>query len=519
MNVYIHGATLPAHNASPIRSPKRQRINHVTCNSASSHPHIAVLGAGAAGLTAAYFAAEPGVRVTLIEKTPEAGKKILISGGTRCNVLPGSVDPATDYFTESSASALRSIFSRWSLDDCRDWISDPNQVGIELAYEEQTNKLFPSSNKAKEVRDRLVAACKRRGVIFMPSTAIMDLQLANYNAHTSKGNSTRPRWECILNNTGDTSSKITVTADHVILATGGKSFPTLGTIGTGYEILKRLGHSLHAPYAALTPLLGNHPGGEQLPGLSMYTAELSVKQPKIRINIRDTTNCSTVLSSGDDSRTASKNSKTKPRMQAKRNHQPKTLTAERTALLLTHRGFSGPSAMDLSHYFSMAEERDAPAPKLLISWIKDMDTQAWEKAFTDVGGNGGVLVLNILKRHGVPARLADALCVHAGVLPGRTLPELRKEERIRLLEALNAFELQVTGHEGYPKAEVTGGGVPLNELNCATMESKIAPGLHICGELCDVHGRIGGFNFYWAWCSGRLAGLGAAKAALAVVEE
>ncbi len=493
MRVHINRPTLQPHHASS--GNKRQRIL-IICHASN---HIAIVGAGAAGLTAAYFAAESNACVTLIEKTPEAGKKILISGGTRCNVLPGSVDPATDYFTESSASALRSIFSRWSLDDCKDWISDPNQVGIELAYEEETNKLFPASNEAKEVRDRLVSACKRRGVVFMPSTAIEHLQLVNSTALDAKETASKPLWECSLVQASSTgNSKIKLTADRIILATGGKSFPALGTIGTGYEILKKLGHSLHDPYAALTPLLGNHPGRQQLPGLSVYNAELSIKQPKI------------VDENGLSSNSGG--AKSSRKKSSKANKGPKTLTAERTALLMTHRGFSGPAAMDLSHYFSMAEERNDPAPKLLISWIKEMGRKVWEQALTDNGGSGGVLVVSILKRQGVPARLADALCAQAGVASGRKLPELRKEERIKLLDALTACALEVTGHEGYPKAEVTGGGVPLNELNCATMESKVAPGVHICGELCDVHGRIGGFNFYWAWCSGRLAGLGAAAA-------
>jgi predicted flavoprotein YhiN len=118
----------------------------------------------------------------------------------------------------------------------------------------------------------------------------------------------------------------------------------------------------------------------------------------------------------------------------------------------------------------------------------------------------------LLRRHGVRERLADALCAQAGV-EGRRMCELKKGERQALLVLLTAYPLPVAGHEGYKKAEVTGGGVPLSEVDCRSMESRVLPGLHLCGEVLDVFGRIGGFNFYWAWCSGRLAGLGAAGAA------
>lgn len=465
--------------AFSARPSKRIRLTPVTCS--AEKPHVAVVGGGAAGLAAAYFAADSGAQVTVLEKNADPGKKILISGGTRCNILPAAVDLATDYFTESSTSALRSIFSRWSLEDCEQWLSDPSQIGIELSLEEETQKLFPASNDAKEVRDRLVDACKQRGVTFIPSAALVDL--APSTSTDSKGT-----WACIYDNGAPGNRKI-LEADRVIMATGGKSFPALGTIGTGYEILRRLGHTLHSPYAALTPLLGRHPGAEQLPGLSIYTAQLSLAE------------------SGSSGNTKSGGKK-------KGRNRPKSHTAERTALLLTHRGFSGPAAMDLAHFYSMAQERGQTLPQFSVSWIQDMDKATWEQELTSLaaakGGGGASPVTSVLRRHGVPARLADALCAQANIPVGRKLSEMRKEEKSGLLEALTACTLDVTGHEGYPKAEVTGGGVPLNHLDCAVMESRVLPGVHVCGELCDVHGRIGGFNFYWAWCSGRLAGIGAA---------
>ena len=120
--------------------------------------------------------------------------------------------------------------------------------------------------------------------------------------------------------------------------------------------------------------------------------------------------------------------------------------------------------------------------------------------------SGRGTVLNRLKEW-LPARLAESLCAECN-LNARNCSELRREERLNLLEKLVSYPLEVSGNEGYRKAEVTGGGVPLEEINTGNMESKILPGLYLCGELVDVFGRIGGFNFYWAWVSGRLAGKG-----------
>jgi hypothetical protein len=407
--------------------------------------------------------------VVVLEKNDEAGRKILISGGTRCNVLPASVDLSTDYFTESSASALRAAFSGWTLAECQQWLQDPAQVGIELALEEDTNKLFPASNSAKDVRDRLVSACRRRGVSFVHGAALAGLR-------RREGGGGGWRGSFRMSGRGE----VEIDAERVVLATGGRSFPSLGAEGTGFRLCEAHGHTLHPVYPALTPLLGGHPGGQQLAGISVYDAQLSV-------------------AGGKETRRAT-------RAAAGR-------TSQRSALLLTHRGWSGPAVLDLSHNLVMAQERGLPPPALNIRWARGMDRAAWEAVLGPAAGGGGAAAAGVLRRHGLPARLADALCAEAGLPAGRKVSEMRKAERAALLAALTEYRLPASGHEGYAKAEVTGGGVPLNELDCATLESRKMEGVHVCGELCDVHGRIGGFNFFWAWCSGRSAGLGAAAAA------
>lgn len=430
---------------------------------------VAVVGGGAAGLTAAYFAAEAGAKVVLLERNREPGKKITISGGTRCNVLPKTFDPSIDFFTESSTSALRAVFSQWSLSECKKWLSDKEGIGIPLKLEEETGKLFPVSNSAVEVRDKLVESCVRRNVRFMKESSFTDLYSTTHDGENV--------WDCHM------ASKDPVRARRVILATGGLSFPKLGGTGVGYTVLQQLGHKVRPPYPALVPLLGRHPGGDQLPGISVQNASAKI------------------LKSGRDG----KSSKSYKKLRSK------SQTAERNALLLTHRGYSGPAILDLSHYIILALERGHSAPNLKINWVRDLETEDWEQLLSTRTGRAGVAgVASLLRGRGLPARLVDALCAEAQLPLGRKLSELRKEERVRLVSVLTNYSLEITGHEGYGKAEVTGGGLPLEELDCKTMESRLHRGLHICGELCDVHGRIGGFNFWWAWVSGRSAGLAAA---------
>lgn len=479
---------------------------------------IVVVGGGAAGLSAAYWAARhaQGSSVVVLEKMNEAGKKILISGGTRCNILP-AVEPnvESDFFSESSLSALRACFRQWSYDECKNWLID--DIGIELCEEKESEKLFPCSNDARTARDALIRACHQLRVELYFGSEIVGLRMVNrqdnsktYEQSNFAGLNARNGSEkhpLNGNNDGSTASegiwevmikgKKNLIASKVILATGGKSFPSLGTVGDGWTILQQLGHSLNAPYPALTPLKGIHPGGDcNLAGISVQDATLSAEY---------------------SNRNNSKRSKRKIEK------------AYRSALLFTHRGFSGPAILDLSHRFTMlhhiqtkkanrmqaqSSQRDTrhvtSKPVLKINWKENISKDQWDAILNTQNTKGSTAVTTILHRQGIPSRLCDALCSDAGLPKGRKIAEIRREERKRLIDSLVESEITITGDEGYPKAEVTGGGIPLNELNCSTMESRIASGLYVCGELCDIHGRIGGFNFYFAWVSGRTAGIGAA---------
>lgn len=402
---------------------------------------IVVIGAGAAGLMAAIFAAEAGARVLLLERTKDGGRKILISGGGRCNVLPSRMDPA-QYFTESSRNSLKKILLSWPLADQRRFFEQ--EMGLPLALEEESGKLFPVSNRARDVRDGLVAMARERGAALRFGATVVGIEPPAGDAP----------WRVRLEG-GDT-----VEAARVVIATGGLSVPQTGSDGTGLRIVRQLGHTLHETYAALTPLTCEPPVHGHLAGVSL-TARL---------------------------------------------HAP----LERGALdatggfLFTHRGYSGPSVLDVSH--AAVRARNPAAQPVLARWT-EMDAAEWERLLLERSPG---TVLGLLRRH-LPTRLADTLLAEAGVDEARTISQLRREERARLLEKLTRYPLPWTGDEGYRKAEVTGGGVPLGEVDPRTLESRVVPGLHLCGEILDCFGPIGGYNFCWAWATGRAAGLGAAQ--------
>ena len=401
-----------------------------------------MIGAGAAGSMAAIFAASADADTRLLERTPEGGRKILISGGGRCNVLPARSDESR-FVTDSSPNTLRNMLRSWPLSEQIRFFE--TELAIPLAEEPETGKLFPASNRARDVRDGLLALARLRGVELLSGAAVTGLE-------PEAG-----RWRVVREGTAP------LEADAVVVATGGLSVPKSGSDGIGLSILEGLGHTLHPTYAALTPLTASPSPYSALAGVSL-PVELTARSPE---------------------RSA----------------------AARGGFLFTHQGYSGPAVLDVSHV-AVRSQSDGERPAALrVRWTP-LDEKGWEAALAPSGSRTVAGAL----RSQLPDRLAAALAEAAGVPASRPLTQLRREERLRLIATLVRGELPWSGHGGYEKAEVTGGGVRLAEVDPRTMESRKRPGLFLCGELLDAFGPIGGYNFQWAWATGRAAGLGAAGA-------
>jgi predicted Rossmann fold flavoprotein len=404
---------------------------------------VVVIGAGAAGTMAAIFAAGSAAadtEVLLLERTKDGGRKILISGGGRCNILPARVDESR-FVTDSSPHILRRILRSWPL---REQIAFfETEIGLPLVEETESAKLFPKSDSARDVRDRLLAYARTKGVTLVSDTLVTDF------APSGSG------WAI----THDTD---VVHADALIVATGGLSVPNTGSDGRGLSITEKLGHAVRTPYPALTPLVADPAPFSTLSGVSLPVT-IAARAGKLGASAHG-------------------------------------------GFLFTRSGYSGPSVLDVSHVAALSRaEFDAPA-RLAVRWTP-LGDQDWEAALK---ARGARTVLHTVGEH-LPHRLAEALLVSADVEPGLSLAQLSREARLRLIDTLVRGVLPWTGDEGYKKAEVTGGGVLLSEIDPQTMQSRRHRGLFLCGEMLDAFGPIGGYNFLWAWASGRAAGLGVSK--------
>lgn len=409
----------------------------------SGRPTVAVIGAGAAGLMAALHAARGGADTVLVERTKDGGRKILISGGGRCNILPSVARPER-YVTDSSPNSLRKILLSWPLAEQRAFLEA--ELAMPLELEEETGKLFPSSHKARDVRDGLVARVREAGGRIWFGARVVGL--APQEADSGG-------WRV------DIEAAPPLVADAVIVATGGLSVPATGSDGAGLSWVEALGHRIHATYPALTPLTADpHPHAD-LAGVS-----------------------GTVTLSAPDAR-------------------PAFSTTD--GYLITHRGWSGPSVLDASH-LAIRGRKDGSRQELLVAWT-DRSAAWWDRTLQEGPGT----LRSTLSEH-VPRRLAETLIAEAWASPDTVLAQLRKERRRAVVEALTEYRLPWTGDEGYKKAEVTGGGVDLAEVDPRTLESRRRPGLYLCGEILDAFGPIGGHNFLWAWATGRAAGRAAATA-------
>jgi predicted Rossmann fold flavoprotein len=412
---------------------------------------VAIVGAGAAGLLAAIFAARGGVEPLLLETRPTPGAKIRVSGGGRCNLLPSRLG-LDDFSTEGSRRALRNVLFSWPLDEVRAFFERDHGIALEV---EASGKIFPRSDDAREVVAALLRESARVGVTLRGGFRVVGLRHAEGGAFVL-----------------DAADGRSIRARRVVLATGGLSLPKTGSDGGGYALARSLGHGLAPTFPALVPLLSSDPRWTALAGVSC------------RARLR------AVRDAGDAER----------------------ILEERAGdLLFTHRGFSGPLVLDMSHH--VTRPGSDSGTRLVLGFAAeagDGGLSSWdERLRLGRGTVGGVL------RRALPRRLADEIASLAAVSPEQALAELTRPDRQSLTKCLDALPLPVAGSEGYRTAEVTGGGIPLSEVSLRTLESRIAPGLYLAGEMLDAFGRIGGYNFLWAWVTGRKVGLALAEACAA----
>jgi hypothetical protein len=404
----------------------------------SENYDVAVVGAGAAGLMAAIFAARGGARVVALDGAKRLGAKILISGGGRCNVTHDVVH-ASDF--NGSRNAIAKILRTFDVPTTIDFFAD---LGVTLKREE-TGKLFPTTDKAGTVLDALMRAASGAEIRtaykvhrVIPSVA---RDLGGRAAHESRHPAAQvPRYA--RNDTGGFVINDALHARKVILATGGRSVAKTGSDGSGYGLAKALGHSVTPLFPALVPLV--LPDGHPLTALSGLSvdAELAVRSPT-----------------------------------------GKVLRRERGSMLFTHFGLSGPVVLDVSRHWIASQPATLTANLLPGETFESLDAQLLDSSRAI--------------RQQLPARLWELLAPI----------DTSREERRRLIRDLLELPLPVVRDRGFDYAEVTAGGVPLSEIDTATMESRVCPGLYLCGEILDVDGKIGGYNFQWAWASGRLAGM------------
>jgi len=405
---------------------------------------VAVIGAGAAGLAASIFAAEAAAkagrprRIVLFDGAKTLGAKILISGGGRCNVTHDVVS-AADY--HGNRHIIKNVLAAFSVDQTINWFTS---LAVDLKRE-VTGKLFPVTDKARTVLNALVTRCLDLGVSILSDHRVTDMESSAQSGFL------------LQHNHG------TLHVERIILATGGRSIPKSGSDGFGYNLARRLGHSVTATVPALVPLSLKD---------SMFHKTLSGLSQEVELTTM-------VQGRKVDQRTGS--------------------------LLWTHFGISGPVVMDASRFWTLQQEA-GERPVLYGNFLPGATQEQTRRWFMDQAADTPQRSLTKTLAQRVSERFADALCVHLECDPRKAIAQLLRKDRDRLIEGLSRFSFPIERDRGWNYAEVTAGGVPLEEINFRTMESKLVPGLYLIGEILDCDGRIGGFNFQWAWATGRLAG-------------
>lgn len=407
---------------------------------------VVVIGAGAAGLAAAISAAETAAR-------GDRPQRIVLLDGARAigaKILVsggGRCNVTHDVVTSAdffgNRHIIKNVLAAFSVQATIDWFAS---LGVKLKREE-TGKLFPVSDKARTVLTALASRCHELGLAIRPDHRVTGIE-----------GPSESRSGFVLHHTHGT-----LHTRKVILATGGRSIPKSGSDGAGYGLVRRLGHRVTATVPALVPLvLEDTMFHKTLSGLSLDVELTTVVKGR-------TVDCRT------------------------------------GSLLWTHFGMSGPVVMDASRFWTLAHEQ-GDLGEMYGNFLPDQtQEQARSWFLKQVRDNPRRSVGKTLSQ-ALPQRFSETVIRHIGFDAHTTIGQLPRMDRDHLLEAFTKFRFPIVQNRGWNYAEVTAGGVPLEEISFRTMESKLVPGLYLIGEILDCDGRIGGFNFQWAWATGFLAG-------------
>lgn len=387
-----------------------------------------VLGGGAAGLMCAAVAGQRGLRVAVIEHANRVGKKILMSGGGRCNFTNTGTAPAN--FLSANPHFCKSALARYT---SAHFIELVERHGIAY-HEKELGQLF-CDGSSKQIVAMLLAECAAGAVDVRTSCAIASVQVDDDGAFVAR------------------TSQGALSAPSLVVATGGLSIPKMGATGIGYQLARQFGHAVLPTRAGLVPLTLSGRPLEQIADLAGVALPVE----------------------------ASSNG-----------------AAFRNAMLLTHRGVSGPAILQVSSYWQ-------PGDALRVDLLPGHDGLAWLR---DARTRRPATELRTALADLLPKRFVQRLCetTLAPFAPARPLRQLQDPELRAIAALLHDWPLVASGTEGYRTAEVTLGGVDTDGLSSATMASRHVPGLHFVGEVVDVTGWLGGYNFQWAWASGHAAG-------------
>ncbi|NUF28137.1 NAD(P)/FAD-dependent oxidoreductase [Gilliamella sp. ESL0254] len=380
---------------------------------------ITIVGAGAAGLFCAGLLGQKGYDVTVIDNGKKVGRKILMSGGGKCNFTNLNIE-AKHYLSQNPhfcKSALKR-YTQW------DFIHLVNQYHI--AYHEKDHGQLFCDDSAQQIVNMLVKECQKGGVSFMLQTQLNDIEsdTEKFKLHTSKG---------------------LIESDKVIIATGGLSMPALGMTSVGYKIAEKFDLPVVAVKAGLVPFTLHKPLLEVLSTLSGISVPVEVSNSKICF---------------------------------------------KDNLLFTHRGLSGPAILQISSYWQTGEA-------IKINLLPDRQFETEFKPLLEANRNQNIK--NCLAQI-LPKRLIEAL-IQLNLVSDLTVKQLTPKQQQNLYDTLTQWSIVPNGTEGYRTAEVTLGGVGTDALSSKTMEAKKQPNLYFIGEVVDVSGWLGGYNFQWAWSS------------------